>query len=59
MADVTVTLRVVKPWWLGIVARLRIATLFVRGLFAGREITEADYKPFADWLGRQIKVVVD
>lgn len=56
MAETTLTLKVVKPWWFGIVARLWIASLFVRGLFAGREITEADYKPFADWMGRQIKV---
>lgn len=59
MQQVTVTLRVIKPWWMPLAVRLWIASLFVRGLFARREVTDADLKPFLDWMNGHIRVVAD
>lgn len=59
MPEITVNLRVVKPWWLPLATKLAVWALGSRAFVLGREISDAEMQPFVEWYGQQLRVVAD
>ena len=57
MAQIIVSLKVVKPWWLTLASRVVIAAFAARSWLTGWEPSDDDLQPFADWYGRHLRLV--
>lgn len=56
--DVTLTARVVVPFWLPPVAWLLIRLASLRAIVTGKDITDEDAEAFGQWYASRIRIEV-